>query len=136
MVENYIEERPSVIIYKTLFITDNLSLFYENCKGKTERINERILAIYSQDFDNIFLNIRSQKLRSYVKNFISSHLFSLYIRLTNDIDVSLKQLNINIKNIDSPPKDLLQNSLLILVQKDGDKLVVKECDDRLNRIIL
>jgi hypothetical protein len=140
MVEemNFIEERPNIIVYKSLFITDDPVLFHGSCRGKTERINERILALYSQDFDNIILNIKSKKLRSYVKNFISSHLFNLYIRLINNIDVSprnvFKQLNINIKNIDSPPKDLLQNSLLILIQRDGDNLIVKECDDRYSRL--
>jgi|GEM_PF-6006618 len=137
---DFIEERPSIIVYKSLFITDDHVFFYENCKGRTERINEKILALYSQDFDNIILNIKSRKLRSYVKNFISSHLFSLYIRLTNNIDASprnvFKQLNINIRDIDSPPKDLLQNSLLILIQRDGDKLIVKECDDRYSRLDL
>jgi hypothetical protein len=138
MTENLdlIEERPGIITYKALFITDDPAVFYGSCKGKTKRINERILALYSQDFDVIFLNIRSRKLRSYVKNFISSHLFSLYIRLTNNIDVSprnvLKQLNINIKETDNPERD----SLLILVEKDYDKIIVKECDDRLTRLNL
>ena len=138
-----IEERPGIIIYKALLITDDPLVFHSACRGKTRRIDERILALYSQDFNSILLHVRSRKLRSYVKNFISSHLFSLYIHLTNNIDISdvsprnvFKQLNINIRDIDSPPKDLLQDSLLILIQRDEDKLVVKECDDRLIRLNL
>ena len=139
-----IEERHSIIImYKALLITDDPSVFHSACRGKTRRIDLQVLKSYVYDNDVILLNIRSRKLRSYVKNFISSHLFSLYIHLTNNIDVSdlsprniLKQLNINIRDIDSPPKDLLQDSLLILIQRDEDKLVVKECDDRLIRINL
>jgi hypothetical protein len=137
---DFIEERQSIIIYKSLFITDDPVVFHGSCRGKTKRINERILALYSQDFNVIFLNIRSRKLKSYVKNFISSHLFNLYIRLTNNIDVShrnvLKQLNINIKETDNPERDLLKDSLLILVEKDYDKIIVKECDDRLTRLNL
>jgi len=140
MIEDYIEERPSIIIYKALYITDDLMIFYSNCRGKTERINERILALYSQDFDNIILNIKSRKLRSYVKNFITSHLFNLYIRLTNNIDTSprnvMKQLNINIRETDNSERDLLKDSLLILVEKDGEQIKVKECDDRANHINL
>jgi hypothetical protein len=135
-----IEERPSVIVYKALFITDDPMIFHSNCRGKTRRIDERILALYSQDFDNILLHIRSRKLRSYIKNFISSHLFSLYIRLTNVIDVSprsvFRQLNINIKETDNPERDLLKDSLLILVEKDGEQIKMKECDDRLARLDL
>jgi len=140
MIEDYIEERPSIIIYKALYITDDLMIFHSNCRGKTERINERILALYSQDFDNIILNIKSRKLRSYVKNFITSHLFNLYIRLTNNIDTSprnvMKQLNINIRETDNSERDLLKDSLLILVEKDGEQIKVKECDDRANHINL
>jgi len=140
MIEDYIEERPSIITYKALYITDDLMIFHSNCRGKTERINERILALYSQDFDNIILNIKSRKLRSYVKNFITSHLFNLYIRLTNNIDTSprnvMKQLNINIRETDNSERDLLKDSLLILVEKDGEQIKVKECDDRANHINL
>jgi len=137
---NLIEERPSIIVYKALLITNDPILFYGSCRGKTRRIDERILALYSQDFDNILLHIRSRKLRSYVKNFISSHLFSLYIRLTNVIDVSprsvFRQLNINIKETDNPERDLLKDSLLILVEKDGEQIKMKECDDRFARLDL
>jgi hypothetical protein len=128
-----IEERPSVIVYKAILITDDFSLFHGSCRGKTKRINERILASYVLDNDTFLLNIRSRKLKSYIKNFISSRLFNLYIHLFGVID---KQLNINIKETDNPDRDLLKNSLLILIQRDGDKLIVKECDDRLSRLDL
>jgi hypothetical protein len=135
-----IEKYPGIITYKALFITDNFSLFYENCKGKTVRIDLQILSSYVLDNNVILLNIRSRKLKSYIKNFISSCLFDLYIHTTGDINISprnvLKQLNINIRDIDSPPKDLLQDSLLIFVQKDYNKIIVKECDDRLARLDL
>jgi len=133
-----IEERPGIIIYKALFITDDPMIFHSNCRGKTRRIDERILAIYSQDNDNIILNIRSRKLRSYVKNFITSFLFSLYLHSTGDIKTSPRKIlkMFNIKEIDNPDKNLLKDSLLILVEKDGEKIVVKECDDRLNRLNL
>jgi len=135
---DFIEERPSIIIYKSLFITDNPLVFHSNCRGRTERINEKILAVYSQDFDNILLNIRSKKLRSLVKKLITSHLFDLYIHMTGNIDISPRKISeiFRLKEIENPDKDLLQNSLLILVEKDGDKLIVKECDDRYSRLDL
>jgi hypothetical protein len=128
-----IEERPSVIVYKAILITDDFSLFHGSCRGKTVKIDLQILSSYVLDNDVILLNIRSRKLKSYIKNFITSRLFDLYIHLFGVID---KQLNINIKETDNPDRDLLKDSLLILIQRDGDKLIVKECDDRLNRIIL
>jgi len=138
MIEDYIEERPSIITYKALYITDDLMIFYSNCRGKTRRIDEKILALYSQDFDNILLHIRSRKLRSYVKNFITSFLFSLYLHTTGDIETSPRKISeiFRLKEIDNPDKELLKDSLLILVQKDREKIVVKECDDRLIRLNL
>ena len=142
MVEemDLIEERPGIIIYKALLITDDPLVFHSACRGKTRRIDERILALYSQDFNSILLNIRSRKLKSYIKNFISSRLFDLYIHTSGDISISprnvLKQLNINIREIDNPERDLLKDSLLILVEKDGELIKVKECDDRLIRLNL
>jgi len=140
MVEemDLIEKRPGIIIYKALFITDDLMIFHSNCRGKTRRIDERILAIYSQDNDNIILNIKSQKLRSFIKKFLLTHLYNLYIHVTGDIDISSRKISeiFRLKEIENPDKDLLQDSLLILVQKDGDKLIVKECDDRLIRLNL
>jgi len=133
-----IEERPSIIMYKSLFITDDPSLFYENCKGKTVRINLQVLSSHVLDNDVILLKIRSRKLKSYIKNFISSRLFDLYIHTTGDIETSPRKIlkMFNIKDIDNPEKELLKDSLLILVQKDGEKIVTKECDDRLNRLDL
>ena len=142
MVEemDLIEKRPGIIIYKALFITDNFSLFYENCKGKTVRIDLQILSSYVFDNNVILLNIRSRKLKSYIKNFISSCLFDLYIHTTGDINISprnvLKQLNINIREIENPERGLLKDSLLILVEKDGEQIKVKECDDRHTRLNL
>jgi len=142
MVEemDLIEERPSIIVYKSLFITDDPLVFHGSCRGKTRRIDLQVLSSYVLDNDVILLNIRSRKLKSYIKNFISSRLFDLYIHTSGVIDISprsvFRQLNINIKEIDNPDKELLKDFLLILVEKDGEKIVVKECDDRLNRLDL
>jgi len=140
MVEemDLIEKHPGIIIYKALLITDDPAVFHGSCRGKTKRINERILAIYSQDNDNIILNIKSRKLRSFIKKFLLTHLYNLYIHVTGDIDISSRKISeiFRLKEIENPDKDLLQDSLLILVQKDGDKLIVKECDDRLIRLNL
>ena len=136
---DFIEERPGIIIYKALFITDDPMIFHSNCRGKTRRIDLKILAVYSQDNDVILINIRSRKLRSFIKKFLLTHLYNLYIHLTGEVkETSLRKISeiFRLKEIDNPDKELLKDSLLILVQKDGEKIVVKECDDRLIRLNL